>query len=173
MLAAYKNSVNSALRVIAPWVVVITNGILAALAMWGILRRYGESTAGSDGLTPTPWETGRAPYILGLLTAVLVSAILTAAGHRLGRYILMVVTTIYTLCLLLLAAEFLISMRPAGMQWTAKIALSDFEYLLVVIGWWFISYWSLFRASPPNNRPKNFETSPATVGQDRASRQSS
>lgn len=157
MLADYKNSVDSALRVIAPWVVVITNVILAALGMWGILRRYGESTAGSDGLEPTPWETGRAPYLLGLLTSVLVSAILTAAGQRLGRHILMVVTTIYTLCLLLLAAEFLISMRPAGIQWTAKIALSDFEFLLVVIGWWFISYWSLFRASPPDNRPEELD----------------
>jgi hypothetical protein len=117
--------------------------ILAALVMWEILRRYGESTVGSE--MPTPWETGRAPYILGLLTAILVSAILTAAGHRLGRYFLMLVTTIYTLCLLLLAAEFLMSMRPAGIQWTAKIALSDVEYLVVVIGWWFISYWSLFR----------------------------
>jgi uncharacterized membrane protein len=44
MLAAHKNSVNAARRVIAPWVVVIINVILAAVAMWGILRQYGEST---------------------------------------------------------------------------------------------------------------------------------
>jgi hypothetical protein len=35
MLAAYKNSVNSALRVIAPSVVLIINVIFAALAMGG------------------------------------------------------------------------------------------------------------------------------------------
>jgi hypothetical protein len=157
VLAAYKTGVNSAFRVIAPWVVVIIDVILAALAMWGILRQYGESTADSDGIMPTPWETGRAPYILGLLTSVLVSAILTAAGHRLGRYILMVVTTLYTLCLLLLAAEMLMSMGTAGIPWTAQIALSDFEYLVIVIGWWFISYWSLFRASPPDNRPEELD----------------
>jgi nicotinamide riboside transporter PnuC len=152
MLAADKNSVSSALRASAPWAIVIANAILAALGTWGILRRYGESTAGYDALMPTPWETGIAPYILGLLMAVLVSAILTAARHRLGRYALMAVTTIYTLCLLILAAQFTMSMPAARIQWTTKIALSDFEYLVGVIGWWFISYWSLFRASPPNNR---------------------
>ena len=152
-----KQSVNSALRVIAPWVVVIINVIVAALAMWGILRQYGESTADSDGMLPTPWESGRAPYILALLTSVLVSAILTAAGHRLARYILMVVTTLYTLFLLFMAAEMLMFMGRAGIAWTAQIALSDFEYLVIVIGWWFISYWSLFRASPPDNRPKELD----------------
>ena len=157
MLAAHKNSVNSALRVIAPWVVVIINVMLAALVMWGTLREYGESTAGSDGMLPTPWETGRAPYILGILTSVLVSAILTAAGHRLGRCILMVMTTLYTLCLLLLAAEMVMSRGHMGIPWTAQTALNDFEYLVVVIGWWFISYWSLFRASAPDNRPEELD----------------
>lgn len=150
MLAAH--SVSSALRVVAPWVIVIANTIFAALGLWGTLRRYNESTSGYDALMPTPWETGIAPYILGLFFAVLVSAILTAARHRLGRYALMSVTTIYTLCVLILAAQFTMSMPAARIQWTTTIALSDFEYLVVVIGWWFISYWSLFRASPPNNR---------------------
>jgi hypothetical protein len=150
MLAAHKKIVSSALRASAPWVIVIANVILAALGMWGILRQYGDSTVGYE--MPTPWETGRAPYILGLLTAVLVSAILTAASHRLGRYALMAVTTIYTICLLILAAQFTMSMPAASIQWTTIIALRDFEYLVVVIGWWFLSFWSLFRASPANNR---------------------
>jgi hypothetical protein len=146
MLAAHKNAV-SVLRIIAPWVVVIADAVLAALGMWAMLRQYGISTVGSEPpLVPTPWETGSAPYILGLLAAVFASAILTAAGHRLGRYALMAVTTIHTLCLLILAAQFTMSMRPELIQWTAKTALLDFEYLVAVISWWFISYWSLFRA---------------------------
>ena len=151
MLAAHKNSVTSALGVIAPWVIVIANAIFAGLGIWAISRQYGESTAGFDAAMPTPWETGQAPYILGLLTLVLVSASLTAAGHRLGRYALMAVTTIYTLCLLILSVQFTMSMPAARIQWTTTIAISDFDYLVVVIGWWFISYWSLFRSSPLNN----------------------
>jgi hypothetical protein len=152
MSATRKNGFGATLRVLAPWAIVRINLILACLAMWGILRQYGVSTAGSDGLMPTPWETGRAPHILGVLTVVLVSAILTAIGHRWGRRCLMVVTTIYTLCLLLLAGEFLSSMRPAGIPWTAGIVLRDFAYLATVIGWWFVSYWSLFRVSRANTR---------------------
>jgi hypothetical protein len=145
----------SAARAIAPWVIVIANAIFAALGMWVISRQYGESTAGFDAAVPTAWETGQAPYILGLLTLVLVSASLTAVGHRLGRYALMTVTTIYTFCLLILAARFMMAMPAARIQWTTQIALSDFDYLVVVIGWWFISYWSLFRLSPPTNRLSN------------------
>jgi hypothetical protein len=147
VLATHKNGAHSALRVLAPWAIVISNMVLAAFGIWAILRQYGDSTLGSEPpLVPTQWEIGRAPYILGLLSAALVSAILTAAGFRLARYSLMLVTTIYTLCLLLLAAEFEVSMRSAGIRWTAKTAISDLEYLVVVIGWWFLSYWSLFKA---------------------------
>jgi hypothetical protein len=146
VLAAYKTSVISALRIIAPWVVVITNVILAVIGMWGMWHQHGESTVGSY-LVPTPWETGSAPYIFVLLMTVLVSAVLAGVGHRLGPYALMTMTTIYTLCLLILAARFTPSMRPAHIQWTTKIALLDLEYLVIVIGWGFISYWSLFRAS--------------------------
>jgi hypothetical protein len=147
VLATHKNGANSALRVLAPWVIVMSNMILAALGMWAILRQYGDSTLRSEPpLVPTQWEIGRAPYILGLLTAVLVSAILTAAGLLLARYSLMLVTTIYTICLLLLAAEFEVSLRSAGIHWTTKTAIYDLVYLVVIIGWWFFSYWCLFKA---------------------------
>jgi hypothetical protein len=147
MLAARKIGVMSLISIIAPRVVVIVNAVLAVLGIWAISRQYGISTVGTEPpLVSTPWETGSAPYILVLLAAVFASAILAAAGHRLGRYALMAVTSIYTLCLLVLAVRFTMSMRPELIRWTAKTALLDCEYLLVVISWWFVSYWSLFRA---------------------------
>jgi hypothetical protein len=139
------------LRRLAPPAIVVVNVAAAALIILRLMRQYGVSTANSDGLLPTPWETGRAPYILALLTTVLASAILTGAGYRGGRYALMIVTTIYTICLLIFAAEVLLSMRAAQIHWTVYIAASDSAFVALVIGWWFTSYWSLFKASPYNN----------------------
>lgn len=59
MLAAHKNSVTSALGVIAPWVIVIANAIFAGLGIWAISRQYGESTAGFDAAMPTPGRQGK------------------------------------------------------------------------------------------------------------------
>ena len=152
ILPAIRSRIHSALRIVAPWGVVTVNVTLAGLLMWALMRQYGISTAGTDGRLPTPWETGYAPYILGLITSVLASAILTAVGYRYGHYALMAVTTIYTLCLLYFSVNFLISLRYAQIPWSAKIVLSDIEYFVVIIAWFFISYWSLFKASPPYKR---------------------
>jgi hypothetical protein len=68
ILTVLKRSIQSALFVLVPWTVLIVNIVLASLAIWALIRQYGVSTVGSDGLLPTPWETGYAPYILGLLS---------------------------------------------------------------------------------------------------------
>jgi hypothetical protein len=90
--------------------------------------------------------------VLVLLTSTLVSAILTAVGYRYGRYALMVVTIVYTLCLLYWMVAFLLSVRDEWIHWTVGIVFSDMLFFVVIIAWFFISYWSLFKASPPNNR---------------------
>jgi hypothetical protein len=158
-LRVLANRVRLALRVLAPWTVVIVNVSAALVFGWAIVRQYGVSTAGSDGLMPTPWETGYAPYIIALLASVLVAAILTAVRYRFGSHVLMVVTTIYTLCLFYWMVAFLFSMRDAQIQWTAGIVLSDVVFFCMVIAWFFFSYWSLFKASTPNTR---FERSQAS-----------
>jgi hypothetical protein len=150
-LPALTSRIHSALRVLAPWAVVIVDVSLASLVMWALIRQYGVSTAGSY-LLPTPWETGVAPYELVLLTSILVSAILTAVGYRYGRYALMAVTIIYTLCILYGMVTFLLSMRDAQIHWTVGVVFSDILFFVVIIAWSFISYWSLFKASAPNNR---------------------
>jgi len=120
--------------------------------MWGLIRQYGVSTAGSDGLMPTPWETGYAPYILGLLTSVIVSTVLTAVRCRYGRHALMALTIIYTLCLYYSEVTLLLSMWHEGGRWTVKVILNDFEFFAVITAWVFLTYWSLFQACGPNNR---------------------
>jgi hypothetical protein len=159
ILRAFASRVHLALRGLGPWAVVIVNVSVALVFLWALVRQHGISTAGSDGLMPTPWETGYAPYIIGLLTSVLVSAILTALRYRFGSRALMGVTTIYTLCLSYWMVAFLLSMREAQIQWTAGIVLSDALCFFMVIAWFVFSYWSLFMASTPNNR---FERSRAT-----------
>ncbi len=151
MLPVLTNRIHSALRVLAPWAVVVVNVSLASLFMWGLIRQYGISTVGSDGRMPTPWETGYAPYIVGLLTIVIVSAVLTAVRYRYGRHALMALTTIYTLCIYYSEVKLLLSMWHAGGQWTVKVILSDLEFFAVITAWVFLTYWSLFKACGPNN----------------------
>jgi hypothetical protein len=158
ILPALTSRIHSVLRVLAPWAVVIVDASLASLVMWALIRQYGVSTAGSS-LMPTPWETGVAPYVLVPLTSILASAILTAVGYRYGRYALMAVTIIYTLWILYWMVTFLLSMRDAQIQWTVGVVFSDILYFVVIIAWFFISYWSLFKASAPKNRLERFRGS--------------
>jgi hypothetical protein len=141
------------LRVAATWTVVIVNMGPAILIVWAVVRQYGVSTAGSDGLMPTLWETGAAPYILVLLKAVLVSSISTASGYRYGRYPLMAVTSIYTPGLSFWGVAFILSMREAQAVW-ARIVWHNVVYFVVIIVWFLISYWSLLTASRPNPRSR-------------------
>lgn len=136
--------------------------ILAIFCIGALIRQYGVSTANSDGLLPTPWETGWAPYVLGLLVCVLVATILAAVGHRLGRCALMAVTTVYTACLLYWGGAFFLSLPYAQIHWTGPMILSAIESFVVIITWWFISYWGLFKASLPNQRRADNHCPPET-----------
>jgi hypothetical protein len=110
------------------------------------VRQYGVSTANSDGLVPTPWETGYAPYIIGVSACVIVSAALTAADFRYGRHALMALTTIYTLCLYYSEVTLLLSMWHERNQWTVQIILNDFVFFAGITAWLFVTYWGLFKA---------------------------
>ena len=51
-------------RPIGLWVLAVPYCAFSALALQGLVRTYGVSTSDSDGLLPTYWERGLAPYLL-------------------------------------------------------------------------------------------------------------
>jgi hypothetical protein len=127
------------------WTGVVVNLAWTSVLLWALWHSYGVSTEDMDGILPTPWEAGWAPYAVAFLIAVIVTAIGCARGYRQARYALLGMTMAYTVISISWAIlidvslyENLIFKTPAS---TAKDAL----FYLILIGWMAFSYRVLAR----------------------------
>jgi hypothetical protein len=144
---------------IALWVVIIVNVVMAGFFLCNIIRVYGESTVGTDDLLPTPWENGTAPYLLILFAGVLITVIWSAVGRRLGRRLLMICTAIY-MAIFCYKTIHLIFVRDPIPGYGTRIALLDISFVVGSACWLLLSYWCLIGGDPPHNRCSDREPQP-------------
>jgi hypothetical protein len=144
--------VYSTLRTIATWLVIVINAVLAGVGLWFIIRQYGVSTVNTDGLLPTPWETGWAPYMLALLAGVLISSVWAAMGRRSGRQALMICTVIYMLFIYYQSIQFLAVRKE--IQGPPIPIMRDILWFVEITFWMLLSYWCLAASFGGNATPR-------------------